>query len=51
MSKKNGKGTIKELMDFFGYKSSVEFMRDWKGLTHDDKEQLKQGMADGSMTY
>lgn len=42
---------IKDIMQFFGYSGSAEFSKDWKQLTDEDKEQIKQGIEDGSLKY
>ena len=41
---------LKELRDFFGM-SAAEFVRDWKLLPQKDKDQLKKGIEDGTLTY
>lgn len=46
--------TIKAVMDFFNenHKQPLkDFTAEWKQLTDEDKEQLKQGIADGTLTY
>jgi hypothetical protein len=43
--------TIRELMDFFGFKTTSEFTPEWKNLTEKDKEQLKEGIGDGTFNY
>lgn len=42
--------TLKDIMAFFGM-SPAEMSKEWKGLTADDKAQIKNGLADGSLTY
>ena len=45
------RGTVKEVMEYFGYRSAAAFAVDWKKCTPTDKAQLKAGLADGSLTY
>lgn len=46
--------TMADVFKFFAdgtdYKMS-EFRNDWKDLTDEDKEQLKRGIGDGTLTY
>lgn len=42
---------MKEVMKFFGFPNAAAFAKEWKKLTDKDKEDLKQGLADGSLTY
>lgn len=42
--------TLKEIMAFFGMAPS-EMTKEWKSLTDKDKEQIKNGIGDGSLTY
>ena len=42
---------MKEVMEYFGYKSAAAFAVDWKKCTPTDKAQLKAGIADGSLSY
>lgn len=39
-----------EVMKYFGMKVT-EFRAEWARLTDRDKEQLKRGVADGTLTY
>lgn len=41
---------MKAVMDFFGM-SVPEFRREWAKMTDADKAQLKEGIANGSLTY
>jgi hypothetical protein len=41
---------ISRLRDYFQMRAS-DFMREWKELTDQDKEDLKKGIMDGSFTY
>lgn len=43
--------TIKDIKDFFGYDSLSAFSADWKALDDRSKEQIKQGLEDGSFDY
>lgn len=42
--------TLKQVGDFFGM-TSKEMMKEWKALSDTDKEQIKQGIGDGTLTY
>lgn len=42
--------TLKNLMSFFGM-TVQQFTREWKMLTPEDKEQIKSGLANNSLTY
>lgn len=39
------------IRDYFGYKSTQAFSREWNELTQADKDEIKQGFQDESMTY
>lgn len=39
-----------KVMKFFGM-STTEFRKEWAQLTDQDREQIKAGVADGSLTY
>lgn len=41
---------MKEVMAYFGMKIG-EFRNEWAKLSDTDKEQLKSGVIDGSLTY
>lgn len=41
---------MKAVMEFFGMKIG-EFRKEWAELTDQDKEHLKTGVADGTLTY
>lgn len=43
--------TLVQVKDYFGYASLSAFSKDWKQLTEEDREQLKAGIGDGSLTY
>jgi hypothetical protein len=43
--------TMTEVKNYFGYTSTASFAADWRKLTDEDKEQLKNGIGDGSLTY
>lgn len=43
--------TVKDLKDFFGYAKLADFSKDWKLLADEDRDQLRAGIADGTMTY
>ena len=44
-------GTVKDVKDFFGEKNTAKFTEEWKQLTDQDKEQLKEGIGNGSLNY
>jgi hypothetical protein len=46
-------GSIKAVADFFRLpgETLADFSKQWKQLTETDKAQLRQGIADGSLTY
>ena len=39
------------VMKFFGYPNAAAFRADWQKLTENDREQLKTGIENGSLTY
>lgn len=41
----------KKIMAFFGYNRAADFMRDWRMLTDEDKEQIRTGITNGTLTY
>lgn len=45
--------SIKDVMEYFGKGDGglKGFQAEWKALTDKDKEQLKQGIGDGTLTY
>lgn len=43
--------TLIQVKEYFEITSAAEFSREWKQLTDTDKEQLKRGIGDGSLTY
>jgi hypothetical protein len=43
--------TVKEVMAYFGFPSAAKFAAEWKNCTATDKAQLKEGIANGSLTY
>ncbi len=46
--------TIKDVKDFFGMKpgqSLKEFAEEWKAMDDASKEQIRQGLGDGTLTY
>lgn len=45
------KGTMLDVKNYFGYSNIAEFKRDWTSLSDEDKDQLKAGIANGSLTY
>lgn len=43
--------TLAKLWKALGFKSLGEFGKEWRTLPDKDKEDLKRGIEDGSMTY
>lgn len=46
--------TIKAVADFFGRKPGQtlkDWSEEWKQLSETDKEQIKNGIGDGTLTY
>lgn len=43
--------TMNDVRKFFGYEKLGEFRNDWQLLSAVDKEQLKAGIGNGSLTY
>lgn len=41
---------LKEIRDFFGMKAS-DMIREWKELSETDKEQIRTGIENGTLTY
>lgn len=39
------------IRDYFGYKSTQAFSKDWSALSQQDKDDLKRGIQSGAMTY
>lgn len=42
--------SIKDIRDFFGM-TAKDMIKEWKGLSEESKAQIRQGLADGSLTY
>lgn len=43
--------TLNEVRAHFGITSAAEFAREWRSLTDTDKDQIKRGIGDGTLTY
>jgi hypothetical protein len=46
--------TMKTVKDFFGMlpgQTLKDFTAEWSALTDADKEQIKSGLGDGTLTY
>lgn len=43
--------SLKEIKDFFGYKTLKAFSDDWKLLDENSRRQIRQGLEDGTYTY
>lgn len=44
------KATIKDVRDYFAIESK-RFALEWRNLTAQDKEDLKAGLSDGTLSY
>lgn len=44
-------GVLLKMKSFFGYTDLATFKKEYNQLTDEDKEQLKKGIRDGSLTY
>lgn len=44
------KTDLKTIRDYFGIHSS-DFLKEWKALTEQDREDIRSGFDNGSMTY
>lgn len=42
--------TLKDIRDFFDIPLS-QFSKEWKALPQRDRDQIKQGLEDGTLTY
>ena len=42
--------TVKEIMAFFGM-TPKDMIREWKPLSDKDKDELRKGISDGTLTY
>lgn len=42
---------IMQIKKYFGYESVKAFRDDWNMLTDEDKEQIRSGILNGSLTY
>jgi hypothetical protein len=43
--------SLKDIKEYFGYKTLKEFSEDWKLLNTTDKEEIRSGLENGSLTY
>lgn len=43
--------TVKEIKEFFGFTSVAQMNAEWKQLTDKDKEQIREGIGNGTFTY
>lgn len=43
--------SLKDIKELFGYPTLKAFSDDWKELTDQDKEQIRQGISNGTLTY
>lgn len=44
------KTLIQTVKEFFGM-SAQQMVREWKMLSEEDKEQIREGLMNGSLTY
>lgn len=43
--------SLSEVNKYFGYPNLSAFSADWKALSIEDRDQIKAGLEDGSLTY
>lgn len=43
--------TMKDIRDFFGYEKLADFSADWKQMPNADRDQIRAGLGDGTLTY
>lgn len=43
--------TMIDVMKYFEYENAATFRKEWTQLSELDKEQLKNGLDNGTMTY
>lgn len=43
--------TPKEIKEFFGYAKLTDFSADWKALDDVSKQQIREGIGNGTFTY
>lgn len=45
--------TIKQIADYFRMEGQTltDFSKEWKALPEEDKNQLREGLGNGSLTY
>jgi len=46
-----GDVTLVQIMKFFGYDNTAQFRKEWNDLNPADKEDIKAGLNDGTLTY
>lgn len=42
---------LNAIRDYFGYENAAAFRSDWMKLSKEDREQIKAGFDNGTMTY
>jgi len=42
---------LNKIREYFGYENASEFRKDWMKLTTEDRNQIKAGFENGTMTY
>ena len=45
------KPILTQVKEFFGFPTLADFKVDWQLLSDTDRDQIKAGIADGSLTY
>ena len=43
--------TLNDIRIFFGYDNATQFRKEWMELSPESREQIKKGIADGTLTY
>lgn len=43
-------GDVKIIRDYFGM-TSAEMIKEWKGLSEEEKTQIREGIINGTETY
>jgi hypothetical protein len=43
--------TLGQVKDFFGYPSLSAFSVDWKKMPEKDRQEIRRGIGDGTLTY
>lgn len=43
--------TLTRIRDFFEFRSTQEFSREWKALPEQGKRDIREGIENGTLTY